>query len=66
MISANEGYIAKMAILSMSGTNFYSAQNTISRAQITLEIKKNKHFLRFSIDGISIIVLQKKFLGTFF
>ena len=67
MILANEGYIAKMAILGMSGSNFYSAQNTVSRSQITLEIKKlNKHFLRFSIDGFSIIVLQKNFLETFF
>ena len=66
MILANEGYIAKMAILGMSSSNFYSAQNTVSRSQITLEIKKNKHLLRFSIDGFSIIVLQKNFLETFF
>ena len=47
-------------------SKFYSAQNTVSRSQITFEIKKNKHFLRFSIDGFSIIVLQKIFWRLFF
>ena len=35
-----------MAILGVSGSNFYSAQNTVSKSQITLEIKKKQTFFK--------------------
>ena len=66
MISASEGHIAKMAILGMSCSNFYSAQNTFSRCQITLEIEKTNSFWHFVLTIFRLLYLKKIFWGHFF
>ena len=66
MILANEGYIAKMAILGMSSSNFYKAQNTVSVCQITLEIKKKQPIFKVFIKKFFDYCAPKKFSGGIF